>query len=153
MTEVKHRSGECRALGVLATATVVIASLAIPLAAQAQTPAQAKAVCVSGSTCLWRDNHFETMGYGGRYVNFFYYIPNFASHSYPATPTPPNINDSVTSVYNNGNFEYVYLFTGTYLQGSYMVAPIDSYSNMAGTAFDDKLSSAYYESCLDGICG
>lgn len=142
---------QTRRLTVLALVAALSASLLTAAPAQAATPAQADAICPAGSTCLWRDNNFESWGYIGRFVRFAYYIPAFASYNYPSSAA--SLSNSVTSFYNNGNTETVYLFSGTYLTGSYMYAPVNSYSNLAGTAFDDKLNSGYYESCLDGVCG
>lgn len=132
----------------LACAVLVLSILA-PLPAEAQTGPQAEAICPNGSTCLWRDANWETLGYPGRYRNYFYYIPDFSSYTYPSTVT--TLANTVSSAYNDGNSEWTYFFTGTYRTGDWARANIDVGVNF-GWPYNDNLESGYYESCLDGVC-
>ena len=48
-------------VSILACAAVAL-SILVPLRADAQTPGEAEAICPNGSTCLWRDANWETLG-------------------------------------------------------------------------------------------
>lgn len=130
--------------------TLVGALLAVGLAIPAvfmAAPAQAAVSdCPSGATCLWEDAGYVTNGNGTALVSFQYYIPDLSLWHYNGTTI--SANDSVSSVYNNGNISKVRLWqnanrTGWYLEFAKKTGDSDLSNN--GSGVNDNISSGYFD--------
>lgn len=62
--------------------------------------------CPSGALCVWKDTAYRTAGSDSALVGFQNYVDNYAYYSYGGY----SANDSITSVYNNGNTSTVYMY-------------------------------------------
>ena len=55
--------------------------------------------CPSGALCVWKDTAYRTAGSDSALVGFQNYVDNYAFYSFAGY----SANDSITSVYDNGN--------------------------------------------------
>ncbi len=125
------------------------ALLAVGLAVPAvfvAAPAQAAiSNCPSGATCLWEDKDYATNGNGASLVSFQRYIPDLGLWQYSGTTI--SANDSVSSVYNNGNMSTVYLYRDVNKGGwviSFLIKTGDSDLSNNGSGINDNISSGYF---------
>lgn len=113
--------------------------------------AAAKANCPSGTACVWRDLNCESASSGSNYREFSQYISDYRSYNYRNTSS--NVNDTITGVMNNGNFESVRWYIDFYQLGAYFTLPINTgdcdLGNGTGGApsgFNNRITSGAFSS-------
>lgn len=129
---------------------VAVAGLAIAAPAHADTVTQ----CRAGYACVWGDGEYKTLGDPGRLTGWFSELDDFSGLSYGNNFTPyVEVNDSATSVYNNGNTTTNWYYLDSNQRGFGFRVPIHSgdaaLSNSVGVApggFNDRLSSGVFRS-------
>lgn len=131
-----------RPLALAAAASALAFSAVVLPAASASAAPEA---CGSGKACMYRNP-----SYGGGYFNFYEFIENLSGHTYSPVGWW-SANDSVSSVFNNGNFKPVRFYQHKNYGGAYVDLPIkreDSHlGDRAGTIakmFDNRISSAKF---------
>lgn len=113
------------------------------------TPASAW-TCSSGYSCVWKDGSFNTAGSSTNSDKFQYYRPNWTNVYYANTAY--EVNNTVSSVMNNGNVSYAYFYIDGSCNGpSFNRAPggngDSNLSDTTGpTGFNNALSSAKFAS-------
>ncbi|MBF0817631.1 hypothetical protein E4U02_14585 [Microbacterium paludicola] len=133
----------------LRRATVLVTTVASLLAANLLLAAPANAApanCPSGTTCLWEDPNYLTNGSSARLQWYRYSIANFRNYTYQGTSI--NLANTVTSVYNNGNTDASFLFTGPNKGGDGFILYVGTGKTQVGSLFNDNLESGYFQSCL-----
>ncbi|WP_425321756.1 peptidase inhibitor family I36 protein [Actinomyces faecalis] len=121
-----------KVISVAASVLLATGALVLPSTAQA-----AQGDCGSGYACMW-----EHAGYQGGGVSFQRYIPDLSLWSFTNGNRADN---AVSSVWNNGNYEDVCLFTGANGLGrSLRVGKKTWIDNLSSRGFNDQVSSAYF---------
>lgn len=104
--------------------------------------------CSAGYSCVWRDGGFSTGGVQANKDQFQYYRPNWTGIYYDNTVL--EVNNSISSVMNNGNVSYAYFYIDGSCNGpSFNRAPGgNGDSNLSDTTgpvgFNNALSSAKF---------
>lgn len=101
--------------------------------------------CPSGSTCLWKDADYTTGGVGWIYETFSNGIKDLRKYNWDLGHG--NINDNVTSAYNNGNKQTSYLFYNLSFQAQLIQPPIKIGARHLGIG-NDKATSAGFTFCV-----
>lgn len=129
----------------IATTVAVLAGLTGATLAAAPAVA-APTGCPSGATCLWKDSNYLTNGSVWQNQYYQYSIPNFANYNYNGTNI--NLNDSVSSVYNNGNYETAYLYNYSPRSAVAFVQQIKTGTALVSSQWNDQLSSGWFQSTV-----
>lgn len=120
------------------------AGIATAIALTAAAPASAATSdCASGYFCLWRDSNYQTGSDGTHLYKFFYYYTNFTNVTYSGTAY--SVNDSASSVYNNGNSSSASIFqhaSGGGWEINY--ATKTGQANLGTVGANDEASSGYF---------
>jgi hypothetical protein len=131
---------------IAATAALVAATLLGAAPAYAGT-----GNCPSGSACVWKDTNYKTAGSDTNYKSFGQYIWGYYQYSWGSGAG--NINDNVTSLYNNGNLDSTRWYQDILGGGPYFSLAKKtgdgSLANAAGNApsgWNDRISSSYFAS-------
>ncbi len=90
---------------VLAAGAVVLGVLGAGIMVASPASA-ATSNCPSGATCVWKDTAYKTAGSDSALIGFQNFVANYASYTYGGY----SANDSITSVYNNGNTSTVSMY-------------------------------------------
>jgi hypothetical protein len=118
------------------------------------TPASAAPTgCPSGAMCLWEDKDFKTNGSSYQLQYFVRQIAYFPNYKYIGTNI--TIDDSVTSLYNNGTQEWAYMYVDPYANYGNKNSYLFSWETNRGNSLlyksaDDVLSSGFFYSCVFG---
>lgn len=135
--------------------TRLLAILGTTLAATVGVTAVASAApagCASGYACFWEDHSYLTDGSPYNEVRFYMYYTDFNYLNYT---TNKDAHDNVSSLYNNGNSQSIYVYKNENFGGqafglSKKVGDNDL-SNSSGGApggFNDSIDSG----CFTGWC-
>lgn len=127
---------------VLVASAAVVAGSIVGMAAPAQA---APPNCIESTAC-----QFRSSGWGGGYFNFYYSIPNESAYKF-APGGLFNVDQNISSVYNNGQQQRVYFYKGYNFSGGTPISfGLHEYnSNLAGlTGWNDQISSA----CFANYC-
>jgi hypothetical protein len=89
----------------LAAAAVVLSVVGAGLIAASPASA-ATGNCPRGATCVWKDTNYQTAGSDSALIGFQNYVDNYSFYSYGGY----NANDSISSIYNNGNVSSVIMY-------------------------------------------
>ncbi len=101
--------------------------------------AEAAPYCPSGATCLWRDGGYSG---GGGSINFYRYIPDLASWTFP---DGSGANDAVSSAFCNGRYEYAFIYEKSWGNGARLdVRRQEGRPHLTANRFNDVTSSAYF---------
>lgn len=99
----------------------------------------------SGNTCLWKDTNYVTGGIGWIYKEFANGIQDLRKYNWDFGHG--NVNDNVSSAYNNGNKQTSYLFYDLNFRTQMIGMPIKSgVKNL--TIGDNKATSAGFSFCV-----
>ncbi len=123
-------------------AAALIAATAAAVLSAAPASANSLYGCDSGAMCVWRDANFATGGGNSSSYQFQYYQPNFANVSYAIMGG--SVNQSVTSVYNNGNYSSAMLFDYTYAGGWGKWWAKQTYTAQLTGTYNDDATSGYF---------
>lgn len=100
--------------------------------------------CPSGNYCLWKDAGYVTNGNDTGYFKFEYYYSNFTS-AYYAVPQIISVNDSASSVRNNGNTYSAGIFQHKDAGGwVYILQKKTNQNNLTEVGKNDAASSGYF---------
>lgn len=137
----------------------VAAMIAVPLVAGAAvvgvaTGASAAASdCPNGKACGWANAGYVSgaFGTGGKnYISFYYSQSNLANVNYEGTSD--RANDNISSIYNNGNSQWVYFYQDAYGRGARVSLGLKrgdaDLNNDVGNVpirFNDRISSGYFD--------
>lgn len=101
--------------------------------------------CPTGSTCLWKDADYATGGVGWIYETYSNGIRDLRKYNWDLGHG--NINDNVTSAYNNGNQQTSYLFYNLAFQAQLIHLPIKVGARHLGIG-NDAATSAGFTFCV-----
>lgn len=122
-------------------AATSVALLLVPVSSASAAPV----ACGSGKACMYRH-----ATYGGGYFNFYDRISNLQGEIYSDLGWW-SANDSVSSVYNNGNYKTVRFYQDKGYKGQHVDLPKkredsnlgDKFGSI-GKVFNDRISSAKF---------
>lgn len=125
----------------------VVAALALGGVFAAAAPASAGTgdCSFSGNTCLWKDPNYVTGGIGWVYKEFANGIKDLRNYNWDLGHG--NLNDNVSSAYNNGNTQRSYLFYNLNFQAQMISMPVKSGVANLGIG-DNKATSAGFLFCV-----
>jgi hypothetical protein len=129
------------------------AGMALALAAVAVVGVSAAATaaptgCASGRLCMWRDAGYETAGVATNEIWFEFKYSDFRYRYYTGTQ---DAHDNGSSIYNNGVYDGVWMYTNVNYGGaSFYLAKASGDGNLStGTSpvpagFNDELDSGCF---------
>ncbi len=142
---LKARGRVIKRLAATATALAIMSGALLSVA-----PANAAAqTCPSGYSCTWGDRYYLTSGLTSARFAFYqkHEDMGLGSPHYPGTSVL--VDNTATSVYNNGNSEWVYYYRyankGTLLLSMNIKTGYDQL-NVQVPGANDRISSGYFAS-------
>ncbi len=123
----------------------VTASLVTLGGVVAATPASAAITdCPAAYSCGWRDGSYVSGGSGTRNIRFQYSIDWLGNYTW--SDTGATVNDSISSLYNNGNtMNAVWYEDIRYGGRSILLTVHESNNDLAARSLNDRLSSGRFE--------
>jgi hypothetical protein len=123
---------------------VVLCIAAISVPALASSTSASATACPSGRSCVWKDVGYVTNGSPYSYFGYTNYSRQYSAHNYLGTTD--QVHDDVTSLHNNGNYDYARYFVDSYCGGPFFNKPPKTGVFNLSDTWDNKLDSGYFYS-------
>jgi len=127
----------------LAVAAVTVSLVALGGLVAATPASAATSDCPAAYSCGWRDYNYVSGSSGARNIRFEYSIDWLGNYAW--SDTGATVNDSVSSLYNNGNISTAVWYQDIRFSGNSVTLP-RQYGNpdLRVNGFNDKASSGTF---------